>query len=111
VTDLDLVTRLERHVEYFRKQEYEFTTLSVEDVTDLLARLSRMQAAGSAAVGALRPFAAFPPSSLYPPDGSDPSECYEVFICDPTDRPNFTGADVARARTALTLASEVFGGR
>lgn len=59
--------------------------------------------------GALEPFAKIVPSSLYPADGSEAEE-YVVIL--QTDRKwqsaDFTGADLARARQALS-ASPVMG--
>lgn len=55
---------------------------------------------------ALRVFAAITPSSLHPADGSE-AEAYVIMLHDPkmlgqSGTPDFTGADLARARAALS---------
>lgn len=55
-------------------------------------------------VEALAPFAAIKPSSLYPDDGSEAEE-YVVILKGGHGNPaEFTGADLARARAALSRA-------
>lgn len=55
---------------------------------------------------ALKPFAAFVPSSIYSDDGSESEEVYEVFLAGRSDeKHDFSGADFAAARTALARAT------
>lgn len=58
---------------------------------------------------ALRPFAAIVPSSLYPADGSEGEE-YMVLLREPWSNPlAFTGAQLRRAREALSQAERTKG--
>ena len=69
------------------------------------ADAGRLRIKLAAAVAALGPFAKITPSSLYPDNGGD-ADKYSVELA--AGRPDFTGADLARARTVLkSLQKEV----
>lgn len=70
---------------------------------------ARLIAAAPDLLEALQVFAAIVPSSLHPADGSE-AEAYVIMLHDPTmlgqgGKPDFTGADLARARAALAKVS------
>ena len=75
--------------------------------TEAAAAIERLAAENAAMREALDPFARIIPSSFYASDGSE-GENYFVVLHDNSrhDQPDFSGADLSRARTALQGASD-----
>ena len=71
------------------------------------AAIERLAAENAAMREALEPFARILPSSFYASDGSE-GENYFAVLHDNSrhDQPDFSGADLSRARTALEGASD-----
>lgn len=68
--------------------------------------LSTLQERNRKLEEALKPFAAVVPSSLYPGDGSEAEEYVVTLRGCFSNQPEFTGADLARARALLSGAGE-----
>lgn len=68
------------------------------------AKLEAAEAERDALRQALEVFAAIKPSTFFAPDGSE-GDGYEAILVDGRE-PQFTGADLARARSALTGGGE-----
>jgi hypothetical protein len=98
MTDIDFddgcaeVARLQAEIERLRL-ELAQAKLFEDAAANLEAEILRLRAA-------LRPFANIKPSTLYPDDGSE-EETYGVILDCKSIKPDFTGADLARARAAL----------
>jgi len=77
------------------------------DGPEAAAAIERLAAENAAMREALDPFARIIPSSFYASDGSE-GENYFVVLHDNSrhDQPDFSGADLSRARTALEGASD-----
>jgi len=75
--------------------------------SEAAAAIERLAAENAAMREALDPFARIIPSSFYASDGSE-GENYFVVLHDNSrhDQPDFSGADLSRARTALEGASD-----
>jgi len=54
---------------------------------------------------ALKPFSAIKPSTFYPQDGSEAEPYLVILKGSSRDTPDFTGADLARARDAIRSLS------
>lgn len=81
--------------------DYELSPEQMDVVGEAVGLAQRVPALADA----LKVFAAIVPSDLYPADGSE-AEAYVIMLHDPKmlgqgGKPDFTGADLARARAAL----------
>ena len=81
--------------------------LASNTITEAAAAIERLAAENAAMREALEPFARILPSSFYASDGSE-GENYFAVLHDNSrhDQPDFSGADLSRARTALQGASD-----
>ena len=81
------------------------SNLSEAEIDSLRDQLKAEIERREKAEAALQPFAAIQLSTFYPADGSE-NEGYAVFLCQKGDKPDFTRADLARARTARSAPAQ-----
>jgi hypothetical protein len=102
----DITERLRRAAPFMRASgKAGIVGQHAETAEEAAEEITRLRRQNQELREALKPFAAIVPSSLYPDDGS---ESEEYFLCCGTaddvgisNGPDFTGADLARARAAL----------
>ena len=75
---------------------------AMNSLTECVDELDKERARAEKLREALKPFAAIAPSSFYPADGSEAEEYMVLLRADHGNKAEFTGADLAAARAAIS---------